>query len=210
MPAPPALLAGPEMAFVLLGLAVLGVVLEVAVPGLGVGALGALGLLGLAGWALTGTSPRPAGLLLTLLAAALLTVGVFVRTRLPWSIAGGLALLGAGAALFDGPLSVPVLLAVAVGVPVGAAILGDMVSRAWRSPPYRGTAGTLIGVDGEVREGGAAGERIRVHVAGALWHARSAVPLDAGARVVVTAQDDMELRVATHPREQERRDDGTE
>lgn len=205
---PPAALAVPELAFVLLAAAALAVALETAVPGVGLGALGALGLLGVAAWLLAGMSPHALGLVATLLAAALFVAGLFLRGRALWSAAGALALLVAGATLFDEPVAAAVLLPTAAAAGVGAAVLGRLVQRVWSSPPFRGTAGTLVGLVGEVREGAAAGDKLRVHVAGTLWTARAHEALRAGDRIVVTAQDDMELRVAGHPRGEEAGHDG--
>lgn len=195
MPVAPAFLT-PEVAFVLLAAAALGIVLETAVPGVGLGALTALVLLGLTGWALADLSPQPLGVLLALVSVALLVAGVFVRGRALWCAAGGLALLAAGWTLFPEPVSAAVLLPVAVLVPVAAGVLGRLVSRAWDAPAHRGVAGTLEGLTGVVREGGAAGDPLRVLVAGALWQATADEPLAPGATVTVLAQDDLELRVA--------------
>ena len=202
-------LLSPEVAFVFLAIAALGFVLEASVPGVGFGAVLALGLVGLSAWVLGRLSPRPAGLALIALAAVLLVAGVFVRGRVLWCAGGGLALLAAGATLFADPLPPVLVLPVAVAVPVAAAVLGRLVSRMWAEPSYRGVAGTLVGMTGEVREGGGAGEPVRVLVAGALWRARADQPLAPGARVVVTAQEDLELRV-TAPADEEGRGHGPE
>lgn len=197
-----------ELAFVLLAVAIVGLLIEVATPGVGFGAVLGLALGGAAFIALAALDVNAIGLLLALLAAVLLTAGLFLHPG-ALQIAGSVALLLSGLTLFSqGAVHPVVLLPVVAAVGGGTSLLAKLVASTRGAPAYQGQAGTLVGASGVVRQGGNPGDELKILVAGSLWAARADVKFARGATVVVTAQDGLQLRVGVSEPEEKRTDDG--
>jgi membrane-bound serine protease (ClpP class) len=200
-------LVNPTVAYVLLLGGLLGIVLELAAPGLGgPGLFGAvaflLGLYGAAQLRVTVT-----GVLLLGLAIALIVAETQVASFGVLGIAGIASLVAGGLLLFDTDseaLSISVPVAAATGVVLGGFVL-FAASKAVeaRSAAPRSPAADLLGSTAEVRS--SLDPEGQVYVQGALWRARlvagdsgvSRAP--AGARVRVDSVEGLTLLVQPEP-----------
>lgn len=195
-------LADPNLAFLFLSVGTLGIIYELATPGVGAG--GAIGvvLIMLAMFALSVLPVNAVGLLLLAMAAALFVAELFAP-GIGVAAAGGAALLVlSGVFLFrDTPgLSVSLAVIAPVAVVVGGAVVvaGRLVMRSRRSPTTATGAGLFL--DRVVTVRGAAGIRGQTFVEGAWWNVRStARDLDEGGAVRVVGMDGLDLLVEPVP-----------
>ncbi len=193
------LIANPNVAFVLLLVALLGVGLEVLHPGAVV--FGSIGVLAgvVAAIGLFNLDVNVSGLVLVAAAAALLVVDTSGHSHGVLSVAGTAAAVAGGLLLFGGPGSASgVNLAALLIVPVGWAAVWVTLSRRAlkvRHLPFASSSHELLGLSGVVRQGGA--EAGIAAVEGELWRVVSldGQPLRAGQRVTVMAEDGLTLVV---------------
>lgn len=202
-------LANPNLTYLLLTLATLGLIYELASPGVGVaGVTGAVSLL----LALFGIAILPvtvAGLLLLAVAAALLAAELFAPGIAGFAFGGAGVLVLAALFLFDDAQGVSVDLAVAVPSAVVMAVLavvaGRLVARSQRAPVTASGPGQLLDQVVTVRRIDRAPEpsgRGRVFTEGTWWDARSTgEPLVVGARAKVVGRDGLTLLVEPLPPE---------
>jgi membrane-bound serine protease (ClpP class) len=190
-------LADPNLAFLFLSIGTLGVIYELASPGMGLGGVIGAVLLVLGFVSLSVLPVNLAGLLLLALAAALFVAELFAPGIGVFAGGGTIALLLGGLLLFDGPIAVamPVLWPVALVVGGGAMLAGRLAWRARRTPSVTGTEG-LVGrhaVVHAVTDDGSANLRLE----GAWWRARATGdgPLVPGQEVRVVGLDGLDLLV---------------
>lgn len=190
------LLADPNVAFLLLSIGTLGLIYELASPGLGVGAV--LGLtfivLGLFGAAVL--SVNFVGIVFLILAGALFVAEIFAP-GIGLAAAGGMfALIMSGVFLFDDAPGVEVSLIVVVPAAVVIAtfviVAGRLAMRIRTQPSQTTGAGVLVGHEAVVRRRGSLSQ---VFLGGAWWSVESEMPLSEGETIVVTAMDGLRLRV---------------
>lgn len=200
-------LADPNLAFVLLSMGTLAIVYEVANPGGGFGgAVGAVMLI-MAFFSLSVLPVNVAGLLLIALAAGFFIAEAFAPGFGAFAGGGALSLVFAGLLLFQRPtgvgVSIGVLAAVALACGVGSLWVGYLAVKTREAPPVIGTAGTIVGATGVVKE--ARGHRGQVLIEGARWQAVSPATLAADMRVEVVDLDGLTVTVvpvtrdAVHP-----------
>jgi membrane-bound serine protease (ClpP class) len=191
------LLADPNVAFLLLSIGTLGLIYELASPGIGVGAV--LGLtfivLGLFGAAVL--SVNFVGIVFLLLAAVLFTAEIFAP-GIGLAAGGGMfALIMSGIFLFDDApgLEISLIVIVPAAIVVGGFVMmaGRMAMRIRRSPSVTTGAGVLVGHEAAVR---VRSELAQVFIAGAWWTVHSAEPLVDGQLVRITAMDGLHLEAA--------------
>jgi membrane-bound serine protease (ClpP class) len=196
-------LVNPNVAFLLISLGLVGLAIEVFNPGLIFP--GAFGLVSFV-LGLYGTAQLPvtaAGIVLLILAVALIVAEAHLATSGLLGAAGVLALVLSGLLLFNGgegaEVSVPVVIVTGLLLGGFLALAVDRVVKA-RQEPVRTGYEELVGAVGEVRapldpEG-------QVFVEGALWRARLGEergPLPLGDRVRVEAVDGLTLLVRPEP-----------
>jgi membrane-bound serine protease (ClpP class) len=196
------ILVDPSLVSILLSLGVLGLVVEIRTPGLGVvGILGLLCLL-LAFYGLGQLDANLTGLTFMIIALALFVAEAFSPTHGVLSVGGIIAFLLGGALLFDAPgVTTPwptlIILALLLG---GLTILiGYFGLRAQSRPALTGTE-ALIGMTGYTKMPLRAGETGSVFVNGEWWNARltsGEVPANRAVRVL--AREGMTLIVAPIP-----------
>jgi membrane-bound serine protease (ClpP class) len=192
-------LADPNIAFLLLSIGTLGLIYELASPGIGVG--GALGVtfVLLAMFGLAVLPVDVVGLLFLALAAALFVAEVFAPGIGLAAAGGALSLVLSGIFLFDDvpglQLSLAVVLPTALVVGLFVVVAGRIALRSRRAPSTTTGPGLLIGSPATVRlTHGAA----QVFVQGAWWSATSRDPntaLDDGAIVEIVDVEGLKLVV---------------
>jgi membrane-bound serine protease (ClpP class) len=188
-------LIDPNLISILFLIGIAGLVFELLHPGVVLpGAVGAVSLaVALFGFSIL--PPSWAGLVLVALGVALLLIDLHAITHGALTI-GGLICLGVGLPLLfanaPAPYRVNTLLVAGIGLAIAAfwAFVTTKGIAARRRPVAVGPQ-TLVGMNGEVREGGL------VYVAGELWHAHTpdGSELQAGQRVQVDALSGLELTV---------------
>jgi membrane-bound serine protease (ClpP class) len=193
------LLADPNVAFLLLSIGTLGLIYELASPGLGVGAV--LGttfvVLGLFGLAVL--SVNLVGVVFLLLAAALFVAEIFAP-GVGLAAAGGVfALVMSGVFLFDDApglqISLAVILPVAVVVGAFVFIAGRIAVRVRHVPSVTTGVGLLVDHEGLVR---VQHGHPQIFLSGAWWSVRPGSPGTAlvdGTLVRVTDVDGLTLIV---------------
>jgi membrane-bound serine protease (ClpP class) len=194
-------LADPNIAFLLLSVGTLGLIYELASPGLGVGAVLGLTFITLGLFGLAVLSVNLVGLVFLLLAAALFVAEVFAP-GLGLAAAGGVfALVLSGVFLFDDApglqVSLAVVLPVAIVVGLFVVIAGRVAMSARRAPSTTTGRGLFVGRTAVVR---LLHGRPQVFLEGAWWGVRAAdagVVLVDGATVEVVDVDGLQLVVAT-------------
>jgi membrane-bound serine protease (ClpP class) len=196
-------LADPNIAFLLLSIGTLGLIYELASPGVGVG--GALGLIFLL-LALVGLAVLPVdvvGVLFLLLAAAMFVAEVFAPGVGLAAAGGVLSLVLSGVFLFDETPGLELSMAVALPAAIvigGFVVIAGRVALRARSAPSTSTGeGLFVGWRGPVRVRG--GEP-QAFVQGAWWRVRPAEgepAIDDGAEVEVVAMDGLQLVVVSRP-----------
>lgn len=198
-----AVLADPNVAYILLSLGFLGLFLELAAPGASVpGVLGAI-CLSLAAIALWQLPFDWRGALMILVAFILLFVDLFVPS-LGLLTVGGLALMVAGSyVLFDESqgvaISRPLIWAVAILLALMFAAIGGFALAVLRRKPTTGREG-MIGMVGTVRQ--TLDPDGMIYIDGALWQATAAPntaealpPIHERIPVTVTGMDGLRLFV---------------
>lgn len=191
------LLADPNLAFLFLSIGSLGLIYELASPGIGAGGgVGALLiLLGLV--SLSVLPVEAAGLLFFLLALALFAAELFAPGIGIAAAMGSVALVLAGAFTFrdDAPgLSLSLAAVIPTAAVVGLAVIaaGRLALRAGERSPATGTGG-LVGQQTTVAR--ASGTSGQARLVGSWWQVRSDQPLEPGEPVRVTDVDGIELVV---------------
>jgi membrane-bound serine protease (ClpP class) len=190
-------LADPNLAFLLLSLATLGLVYELATPGLGAG-----GIIAAAGFVLAfvGLAVLPinaVGIVFVVLGAMLFVAEVF-SPGLGIAAAGGAIMFALGGVYFvdDAPgigVSLAAVLPIAIATAALCAFAGRLALRSRATPSTLTGAGTLIGQTGTIRV--ATGHPL-AFIEGSWWRAR--LPegaLAEGDIVKVRAVEDLELVV---------------
>ena len=198
-----AVLADPNIAYVLLSLGFLGLFLELAAPGASVpGVLGAI-CLSLAAIALWQLPFDWRGALMILVAFILLFVDLFVPS-LGLLTVGGLALMVAGSyVLFDESQGVaiyrPLIWGVAILLGLMFAAIGGFALAVLRQKPTTGREG-MLGMVGTVRK--TLDPDGMIYIDGALWQATAvqdnpevSIPIQERVPVTVTAMDGLRLYV---------------
>jgi membrane-bound serine protease (ClpP class) len=195
------LIVNPTIAFLLLTVGVIGIALELLSPGLVIP--GAFGLVSLV-LGLYGTAQVPvriSGVLLLLLAMALIVAEAHLATGGALGIAGVAALVASGLLLYDTDseafgASPPVVVATAVLVGGLLAFATQRVVAAHRVEPVRTGWEEMVGAEGDVR---LPLEPVgQVFVEGALWRARGAeegTRIGVGNRVRVQSVEGLTLVV---------------
>jgi membrane-bound serine protease (ClpP class) len=200
-------LANPNLAYLLLTLATLGLIYELASPGVGIaGVAGAVCLL-LALFSLAILPVNIAGLLLLAVAAALFAAELFAPGIGGFAFGGAAVLVLAALFLFDDAQGVSVDLAVALPTAVVMAVLaivaGRLVARSYRAPVTASGPGRFVDHLVTVRDVGPGpdpGRTGRAFTEGTWWNVRSTgEPLVTGARARVVGQDGLTLLVEPLP-----------
>jgi membrane-bound serine protease (ClpP class) len=191
-------LADPNLAFIFLSIGTLGLLYELASPGIGVGGVLGVTFIILAMFSLAVLPVSAVGLLFLLLAAALFVAELFAPGVGLAAAGGGFFLVLSGVFLFRDAPGVQVSLAVVVPVAlvvVGAVVLaGRLVVRSRRGESDTTGAGGLTGREVVVLR--AAGRSGQALLDGAWWTVRSAGgDLTEGATVRVVAVEGIELVV---------------
>lgn len=191
-------LADPNVAFLLLTLGTLGLIYELATPGIGVaGTTGAIALL-LALFSLSVLPVTAVGLLLLAVAVALFVAEVLAPGVVGFGFGGAVVLLLAAVFLFDDAEGVAVDLTAAVPLAVVMFVLvviaGRVAVRSRRAPSTSTGIDVFTGRTVPVRE--ALGTSGRSYTQGAWWTVRSTgPPLKAGSNVRVVGVDGLVLLV---------------
>jgi len=196
-------LADPNIAFLLLSIGTLGLIYELASPGLGVG--GALGVtfIILAMFGLAVLPVDAVGILFLLLAAALFVAEVYAPGIGIAAAGGVLSLVLSGVFLFDDvpglSLSIAVVLPTALVVGLFVIVAGRVALRSRAAPSTTTGRGALVGCHAPVR---LAGGEPQVFTAGAWWSVRprlAGTVLADGTMVEVVDVDGLHLIVDPSP-----------
>lgn len=192
-------LADPNIAFLLLTLGTLGLIYELATPGVGVaGATGATALL-LALFSLSVLPVNVVGVLLLFVAMGLFVAELFVPGTSGFAFGGAVVLVLSGLFLFDDAEGVSVDLAAVLPLAVlmfGAAVVAGRVAYRARHQPST-TTGADVFPGRLVRVAEGSGEVGRAFVEGAWWSVRSVgPPLATGSSARVVGMDGLVLLVA--------------
>lgn len=195
-------LADPNMAFLFLSVGTLGIIYELASPGVGAGGAVGVILILLALFSLSVLPVNIVGLLLLALAAALFIAELFAPGVGIAAAGGTVALTLSGVFLFRDTPGLEVSLAVVapVAVVVGAAVLvaGRLVVRSRRAASTTTGPGLFRGHVVTVRR--ADGNRGQTFIEGAWWNLRSAGPaLVEGDEARVVDVDGLDLVVEPVP-----------
>lgn len=192
-----ATLTDPNIAYILLLIALYGLFFEFMNPGsVFPGVTGAIaGVMAL--YALNLLPFNYAGLLLMLLGIAFMIAEVFVAGFGILGIGGALAFAAGSLLLFDAQtlgsdISVPLVIAFSL-VSIGFFVL--VFGFLWRSRRQKalGGSGEMIGTEAEVLEAYGDGYRVRCH--GEVWHALCDTPLRPGMKTEVVGIDHLTLTV---------------
>lgn len=199
-----AILAHPQVAYVLMLVGLAGLYFELSTPGAILpGVLGGISLV-LALLAFQVLPISYAGLALIALAVLFFILEIKVTSYGLLTVAGLVAFVLGSLMLVPGPipemrLQLGFVLPLAAGVVGLAAFLLGMVIRTHRSRVLTGDRG-LLGEGGTLRTDITAGRAGKVFVHGEIWRAVSDTPLPAGTEVeVVAVEPGMELRVRPKP-----------
>jgi len=200
-------LANPNLAYLLLTLATLGLIYELASPGVGIaGVAGAVCLL-LALFSLAILPVNIAGVLLLAVAAALFAAELFAPGIGGFAFGGAAVLVLSALFLFDDAQGVSVDLAVALPTAVVVALLavvaGRLVAKSHRAPVTASGPGQYLDHVVTVRDVGRGpepGRTGRTFTEGTWWNVRSTgEPLAAGTRARVVGMDGLTLLVEPLP-----------
>ena len=190
-------LANPTLAFLFMSLGTLGIIYELATPGMG--AAGGVGvvLILLSLFSLAVLPIDAIGLLFLLAAAALFGAELFAPGIGVAAALGSLSLVLAGVFLFrdDTPglsLNLSLVLPTAVAVGVAVIVAGRLAMKTRDIPSTTG-AGALVGREAVVAR--AAGRSGQAMVEGSWWNVRAEGPLRVGDRVRVRDVDGLDLIV---------------
>jgi membrane-bound serine protease (ClpP class) len=188
-------LADPNLAFLFLSIGTLGIIYELASPGIGVGGVVGGVLVVLAMFGLSVLSVNVVGILLLLLAVALFVAELFAPGVGVFAGLGAFALALSGIFLFDDvpgvAVSVWVILPTALVLGAAVVLAGRIALRARSSPSTTTGSGVLVGEVVEISRAEAG--RAQALVGGAWWTVRADRPLAVGDRVRVVDVDGLEL-----------------
>lgn len=192
-------LADPTIAFLLLSIGTLGLIYELASPGLGVGGMLGLTFILLAMFGLAVLPVDIVGVVFLVLAAVMFVAELFAP-GLGLAAAGGvLALTLSGIFLIDDTpgleLSLAVVLPTAVVVGLFVVVASRLALRARRAPSRTTGTGVLVG---QRALASVSDHHAQSFVAGAWWTVRPrdpAIPIHDGATLVVVDVDGLELVV---------------
>ena len=194
------LLANPNLAFIFMTLGTLGILYEIANPGMGLGGLVGAICLVLLMFSLAVLPVTWAGVALLLLAVAMFIAELFMPGIGVGAAGGTIALLLGGLFLFQAPTGLAmdwwVLLPTAVVAFVLSLLAGRLVARAHQR---RSQAASDYNIGRVVVVERAAEGRPRAQVDGTWWRLRPSaddVPLRDGERYVVVDRDNLDLIVA--------------
>ncbi|MDQ4069192.1 MAG: nodulation protein NfeD [Actinomycetota bacterium] len=191
-------LADPNLAFLFMSLGTLGIIYEIASPGIGAGGILGVILILLGLFSLSVLPVNAVGLLLLVLAAGLFLAELFAPGVGVAAGGGTVALVLSGVFLFrDTPgldVSLAVVAPVAAVVGVAVILAGRLVVRSRRSISTTTGPGLLCGRVVTVRR--SHGSRGQAFVEGAWWNVRSTGPeLVEGDEVLVVDVDGLDLIV---------------
>jgi membrane-bound serine protease (ClpP class) len=192
-----AVVAHPNVAYILLTLGFLGLYFELATPGAVLpGVVGAICLL-LGFYALSVLPIDFAGVALLLLAVLFFLAEIKVASYGLLTVAGALCLVLGSLMLFESPepalrVSLSLIVAVAASVVVAASFLMTLVLRTHHTPVRTGSEG-LVGERAVARTALAPAGKVFVH--GELWSAVAEQPVQAGQPLEVVAVEGLTLRV---------------
>lgn len=191
-------LADPNVAFLLLTLGTLGLIYELATPGVGVAGVTGITSLLLALFSLSVLPVNAVGLLLLAVAAGLFVAEVLAPGVAGFGFGGAVVLLLAAVFLFDDAEGVSVDLAAALPLAVVMFVLVVIAGRvavSSRRVPSTAT-GTDVFTGRTVPVHEASGAEGRSHTHGAWWALRSTgLPLEVGREVRVVGIDGLTLLV---------------
>jgi membrane-bound serine protease (ClpP class) len=195
-------LADPNIAFLLLTLGTLGLIYELATPGIGVAGVTGLTAFLLALFSLSVLPVNVVGLLLLAVAAGLFVAEVFAPGIAGFGFGGAVVLVLAAVFLFDDNTGVAVdpwaAIPLAALMFIAVVVAGRVAMRTRKAPSTTTGADALIGRLVEIRE--ADGRSGRTHAQGAWWSLRSTgPPLTAGGQARVTDVDGLVLLVDPAP-----------
>lgn len=200
------ILADPNLAFLFLSLGTLGIMYELANPGIGAGGAVGVILIVLAMFALSVLPVTAAGLILLALAAALFVAELFAPGVGVAAASGTVALVLSGVFLFrDTPgLEVSLAVVIPIAMVVGLAVVGAgrLAMRSHEAESLTSPHATFVGQ--VLTVSGATGDRGQAFAEGAWWNVRSAAgPLEDGKAVRVVDVDGLDLVVtdASNPSE---------
>jgi membrane-bound serine protease (ClpP class) len=192
-----AVVAHPNVAYILLSLGFLGLYFELATPGAVLpGVVGAICLL-LGFYALSVLPLDYTGVAMLLLAVLFFLAEIKVASYGLLTVAGAVCLVLGSLMLFESPepalrVSLWLVAAVSASVVVTAAFLMTLVLRTHRSPVRTGREG-LVGERGVARTPLSPAGKAFVH--GELWSAVAEQPLEAGQPLEVVSVEGLTLRV---------------
>ena len=191
-------IANPSLAFILLGIGMLGLYVEFSHPGLILpGVVGAIALL-LFGFSMQVLPINWIGLLLLVCGLALFGLEIKVTSYGALTVGGIACLFLGGLMLYDTPdipeLRIPVGILLAVSIAVGSVTAGLvwLIVRVHGARVETGGEGLVGKIGTAVTDLGPGG---RVFVHGEYWNARSDAPLPSGERIRVVEVDGMVLQV---------------
>jgi membrane-bound serine protease (ClpP class) len=196
-----AVLAHPDVAYLLLSLGTLGLLVEISTPGAVLPGVVGLTCLLLGFYGLSVLPVSYAGAALLVLAALFFLAEIKVTSYGLLTVAGTICLVIGSLMLFESPepalrVSRGLIAGVTASIVVTASFLMTLVVRAHRLQVSTGRAG-LVGEHGFAR--GALAPAGRVFVHGELWSAVAEAGVAAGAPVEVVGVDGMTLRVRSLP-----------
>lgn len=191
-------LADPNLAFLFLSIGTLGIIYELASPGIGIGGVVGAVLILLALFGVSVLPVNTVGVVLLLLAAALFVAELFAPGVGIAAAGGAVLLVLSGVFLFDDAPGLEVSLAVIgpIAAVTGAAVVlaGRLVLSSRGAPSTTTGSGRLVGREATVRR--AEGRTGQVFMEGAWWRVRSTdQELEAGAVVRVVDIEGLELIV---------------
>ncbi len=191
-------LADPNLAFLFLSIGTLGIIYELASPGIGIGGVVGAVLILLALFGVSVLPVNTVGVVLLLLAAALFVAELFAPGVGIAAAGGAVLLVLSGVFLFDDAPGLEVSLAVIgpIAAVTGAAVVlaGRLVLSSRDAPSTTTGSGRLVGREATVRR--AEGRTGQVLMEGAWWRVRSTdQELAAGAVVRVVDIEGLELIV---------------
>lgn len=194
-------LADPNVAFLLMSLGTLGLIYELATPGIGIAGGVGLILILLALLSLAVLPIDAVGFVFLALAVVLFVAELFAPGIGVAAAFGAVSLALAGLVLFrdDAPgvsLSLAAVVPTVAVVGIAVVVAGRFALRARSAPTATGT-GRLVGR--EVDVGRASGPSVQAMVDGAWWNVRSDDPLRPGDRVRVRDVDGLDLLVDPAP-----------
>lgn len=191
-------LADPNLAFLFLSVGTLGVIYELATPGVGVGGVIGVILILLAMFALSVLPVNAVGLLLLGIAAALFVAELFAPGIGVAAAGGAMVLALSGLFLFhDTPglgVSLAVVAPVAAVMAAAVVVAGRLVARSRKAASTATGTGLFLGRLVTVRR--SAGRQGQAFVEGAWWNVRTAGPeLEEGGVARVVDMDGLDLVV---------------